>query len=714
MSLRSDADGDVLAEYVLALLRHEGSVEDVRKLCEAEVPDFLNEDPAAFVRDVFHAIQYRTYLPGAAPIAPPAQGLPYDDVPANSHQAAMPAQNGSRKRTNEDRGDLDMQEGRREYHANGFKQARRGRGGRGGRFDNTAGFPRGGPTGGFPGGATGFQAHQQQPQLGEGSSLSGGAPAFDPSSMEAFFQAFMPLQTISGYQQQGQSRNAAQSGRRQICRDYETKGYCARGNSCRFEHPTDSIFMPPLSNEEYDPANASLTFGALDGPAPTRANQSPIMRGRHGRSPQDRRQNRRGRAPFSAEGPVTDKSKTTIVVESIPEEHFSEEAVRDFFSQFGNIVEVSMQPYKHLAIVKYDNWDAANAAYRSPKAIFENRFVKVFWYKEGDPSIVPPSGGGQGTQDAGAAPGEGSHPGVQGAGEEINMEEILRKQEEAQKVFLEKQQKAQEIERQREEVERKRLELENKQREERQKLLAALAKKTGSSASSVTGEPAPKPSNQTEALRAQLAALEAEAKQLGIDPDTAMAEDNASGWTPGYRGGRGRGRGGFFPPPRGRGGFAPSAAFRGGGFRGGRGGGHAAYAAYSLDNRPKKVAVTGADFTNTNNDETLRRYLFVSFGASAPYRTYSLTNKLNRVLASLLISMRLLRRHISRSRTAKRLRSFTMAWPTSKWKASRASSRWPGSATMAAYLPQHRQPTELGVTRLQRQSPLMLMAVKSN
>lgn len=601
----------------------------MRKLCEAEVPDFLNEDPASFVRDVFHAIQYRTYLPGGAPIAtqaPPAAGLPYDDVAANFNRTAVPAQNGSRKRTYEDRGDVDMQDGGREYHASGFKQARRGRAGR---FDNTAGFSRGGPTGDFPAGAAGFQALQQQPQpqfghsLSGESSLSGGAPAFDPNSMEAFLQLqnFMPLPTMSGFHQQGQAGFTARGGRRQLCRDYETKGYCARGNSCRFEHPTDSMFIPPQANEEYDPTSASLTIGSLDVQPPTRANQSFNMRGRQGRSPQDRRQNRRGRAPFSAEGPVTDKTKTTIVVESIPEEHFTEGAVRGFFSQFGNIVDVSMQPYKHLAIVKYDNWNAANAAYKSPKVIFENRFVKVFWYKEGDSSIVPPSGAGQGSQNGRAAFGEGSHSGAQAGGEELDMEEILRKQEEAQKLFLEKQQKAQEIERQREEVERKRQELEAKQREERQKLLAALAKKSGSSASSTTGEPSLKPSNQTEVLRAQLAALEAEAKQLGIDPDAAMAEDSDSGWTPGYRGGRGRGRGGSFPPPRGRGGFAPRASFRGGGFRGGRGGGAAAYAAYSLDNRPKKVAVTGADFTISKNDETLRRYLFVSPSASARYRS---------------------------------------------------------------------------------------------
>ena len=39
----SDADADVLADYVLALLRHDGDMQTVRRLCEEEIPDFLKE-----------------------------------------------------------------------------------------------------------------------------------------------------------------------------------------------------------------------------------------------------------------------------------------------------------------------------------------------------------------------------------------------------------------------------------------------------------------------------------------------------------------------------------------------------------------------------------------------------------------------------------------------------------------------------------------------
>ena len=46
----SDADADVLADYVLALLRHDGDMQTVRRLCEEEIPDFLKEGKTYMLR----------------------------------------------------------------------------------------------------------------------------------------------------------------------------------------------------------------------------------------------------------------------------------------------------------------------------------------------------------------------------------------------------------------------------------------------------------------------------------------------------------------------------------------------------------------------------------------------------------------------------------------------------------------------------------------
>ncbi len=328
-------------------------------------------------------------------------------------------------------------------------------------------------------------------------------------------------------------------------------------------------------------------------------------RGKKGGKQQNSNQKKRPRAPFSADGPVHDKTKSTIVVESIPEENFDEEQVRGYFSQFGEILEVSMQPYKRLAIVKFSNWAEANAAYKSPKVIFDNRFVKVFWFKDDETSTSQslPKAGSWKSESHGGNPQSTGETEGQDDSPEMDMEEFLRKQEEAQKVYEDKAKKLQEVERQRQELEKRQQELLARQREEKAKLEAKLAKRRNGGIKGEDGDeskPA-KPMTQTEALRAQLAALEEEAKLLGIDPD-AVSETSTT-WS--YRGRYGRGRGSY----RARG-YTPRGAYRGGFLD--RGSQHAAYAAYSLDNRPKKVTITGVDFTDSEKDETLRQYLFVS------------------------------------------------------------------------------------------------------
>ncbi|KAA8573925.1 hypothetical protein EYC84_005470 [Monilinia fructicola] len=628
----SDADADVLADYVLALLRHDGDINSVRQLCLAEIPDFLKEDTSIFVQDVFDALQYKTYLstgpirrhsqPFAPPTGPSASAF-------NNPQmgAPMGPQNGSRKRAYDGRGDGDSQmyTAGGDQNARAYKQPRRGGGSGRGNFDN------------FNNGRGGFQGRPQQMQMPNAPFMPSmpnmpgsptGLPPLDPNNPMAALLAMqqamgamgLPLpQGMPGFPPNGPPQNRGSTGsmgqKKQRCRDYDQKGFCARGNTCMFEHGQDSIYVPGgvgKPTDEYDPSNASLMTG----------NQNQFDRGQ-GSTPYNNFENNRGgmgrgrgqpigrggphinsgrggrRAEFSSDRPNFNKDNTTIVVEQIPEEKFSEEAVREFFSQFGNIKEVDMRPYKRLAIVKYDDWNAANAAYSSPKVIFDNRFVKVYWYTSPEALPKPPANGSSNGTTNNGAPGSIS---TREADEPIDIEEFAKKQQEVQKAHEEKMKKKQEMEANRRELERRQEELLKNQAEEKRKLMEKLAAKSGKSASpgvkAEDGSPAPAGSSQTEALKKQLAALEAEAQSLGLpNLDNPLSDDT---W-----GGRGRGRGGY----RGRGTFAPR------GFRGGyRGRGGAPFAGgapsrYTLDNRTKKVAVSGADFTNPRVDESLREHL---------------------------------------------------------------------------------------------------------
>lgn len=352
-----------------------------------------------------------------------------------------------------------------------------------------------------------------------------------------------------------------------------------------------------LTLPEYDPTNANIIDVHRDEEGAGRGSNRGRGRGR-GRGDRGGFAGRgRGRAEFSMTGPNEDRSVTTIVVEQIPEDKFNEESVREFFSQFGNVAEVTLQAPRHLALVKYDTYDSAKAAWSSPKVIFDNRFVKVYWYK---PHAKTDANGGQRQTSTPMETEPDATP--------FNKEEFEMQQAEAQKAHEERMKKLKETEEAREALERQREELLRKQQEEKAKLLERLREKGALNGTEETnGDKTESPadenvSEQTKQLRAQLAALEAEAKSLGIDPNNPQLSS--------FRGrGRGapyRGRGGF--PPRGRG-YDPS--FRGGfrgraAFRGGRGG------VLRLDNRPKRVAVSGVQF-DSSKDEAFRQFLIVSY-----------------------------------------------------------------------------------------------------
>ncbi|MBE3046830.1 hypothetical protein IMZ48_30740, partial [Candidatus Bathyarchaeota archaeon] len=226
----------------------------------------------------------------------------------------------------------------------------------------------------------------------------------------------------------------------------------------------------------------------------------------------------RAKAPFSADGPFKDPKRTAIVVENIPEESFSEDLVRDFFSQFGTVVEVSMRPYKRLAIITFDSHQSADAAYRSPKVIFDNRFVKVFWYREEADGPIPSQARSfNGTNGHEGSPSEHDAP-------EIDMEEFMQKQAEAQKAYEEKKERREALLKQKEELDRRQHELIVKQLEAKQKLEARLGNGDMDDAA---------PNSTTDSLRVQLKKLEEEAMVLGLDPDDASHAHDEGLWDEG-------------------------------------------------------------------------------------------------------------------------------------------------------------------------------------
>jgi RNA-binding protein 26 len=391
----SDADADVLGDYVIALLTDQPD----KANCIEQLQDFLGDHTRKFVEDALAALETKSYDPSKPKPAAPTHQPPRHPSQGLSQFAAE-----NRKRQFQDF-DSGNQHAVQSYEGGDrpVKQLRRGRGGgyepRGGRQAQNIRYVSNSPAN-----ATAPLAHhnrqygappvnfQQQPVQ---PTPPPGMPPFDPlnplSTFMAMSQAMglpMPMmpRQAPATNSFGQSQSTGQR-----CRDYDTKGFCARGVSCPYDHGENPYVVPVT--EEYDPNNATAMFSetnstgksdnlfsfASSGGGASGANGFDGPRGGGNGRGRVRGTFRGGsqRAPFSHMGRLNDPHATTLVVEQIPEGKFDEESVKGFFGEFGAVEEVTMQPYKRLAIVKFDNHQSADAAYNSPKSVFDNRFVKV-------------------------------------------------------------------------------------------------------------------------------------------------------------------------------------------------------------------------------------------------------------------------------------------------------------------------------------------------
>lgn len=163
--------------------------------------------------------------------------------------------NGSRKRSFHEQAGSDMNDF--QYGTSNFKQPRRGGTvGRGGRFDNYDNN-RGGRQFQSPASVQqqipGFPSLPPMPN-----SMPNSMPGLDANDPIA---TMLAIQQVLGFQMPGmpQSPFSVQapaspgsefrssggvSGQKPRCRDFDQKGFCARGSNCHFQHAS-GIYLPP-------------------------------------------------------------------------------------------------------------------------------------------------------------------------------------------------------------------------------------------------------------------------------------------------------------------------------------------------------------------------------------------------------------------------------------------------------------------------------------
>jgi RNA-binding protein 26 len=94
--------------------------------------------------------------------------------------------------------------------------------------------------------------------------------------------------------------------------------------------------------------------------------------------------------------PQKGRGDKTLVVEKIPEDKLSLDSVNGWFKRFGTVTNVAIDARSAKALVTFAEHEEAHKAWKSEDAVFNNRFVKLFWHR-------PMEGHGQGGARALAA-----------------------------------------------------------------------------------------------------------------------------------------------------------------------------------------------------------------------------------------------------------------------------------------------------------------------
>ena len=91
-----------------------------------------------------------------------------------------------------------------------------------------------------------------------------------------------------------------------------------------------------------------------------------------------------GGRPFSkqqAARPGRQHDTKTLVVEKIPEDSLSMEAVNNWFKRYGTVTNVAVDVPGAKALVSFATHAEARLAWKAEEAIFNNRFVKTYWHR---------------------------------------------------------------------------------------------------------------------------------------------------------------------------------------------------------------------------------------------------------------------------------------------------------------------------------------------
>ena len=393
---------------MLALIKKDKPEDELKKSMQAQMEVFLQAETPEFIQVLFETLDSKDYVNG-----PPAKAKVKSEVV----EAAAEVEGGEADSTTPIRN----AEGGEEDHAD-----RRRRSG-GEQERDFRGRPRRSPPRRRPGR---YRSRSPPPQHYRGRSRSRSrspyrrvrpfgrrsrSRSYSPPPHPRHRSRSPPKDDLAGDPYRNPPPAPMTGKRVPRCRDYDEKGFCMRGDQCKFDHGNDAVVLEdtavpppgvpgagaavapyqpgsPVYADPYVPAPVQMPplhlpppgypnprkRGMDDAEAYPPAKQSVYDRlGTYGRG-RGRGRGRGGRGGRGGAG------SSQIAVRNIPPNMNNIAHLNNHFARFGTLVNVQVQfeGDPASALVSFSNPSEAGAAFNTPEAVLGNRFIKMHFHYE--------------------------------------------------------------------------------------------------------------------------------------------------------------------------------------------------------------------------------------------------------------------------------------------------------------------------------------------
>jgi len=417
-----DADPGDLSKYVLALIKKKRSSDEMKESLDV----FLQAKTTNFVDKLFAALESKEYLnftpPSPAKDTKTTDGATEDATNAGKDENEAPIENNGNEKANE--ANKHIEPDRKESSRRRDSSPRRRSPPPRRRVDHRRGSPprrfrsrspydrRRSPPGGYRG-RRGRSPPPPPSHYHRGGPRSRSRSYSPPPVRRSAVSRLSPPLPQTAHPEYIPTA-------RQRCRDYDEKGFCMLGDSCKYDHGSDAVVIedsagvpaynpsdpsigggsakpdltvpPPGYTEPYIPSVASAvsTFSVPPPgyPAPDLSRKrgryddagppTKIRGGMGGRG--------RGRGGGAGNGPpfVAAKGCTQLAVRNIPPSLNNIGLMNNHFGRFGTLtnVQVHYEGDPASALISFSSPMEAESAMNSSEAVLANRFIRVFYHQD--------------------------------------------------------------------------------------------------------------------------------------------------------------------------------------------------------------------------------------------------------------------------------------------------------------------------------------------